>query len=540
MKEQATWHRGTKYWLGMLAAFTSVLALIGPAATPAQAATLTRDQVVKAMMPGWNLGNTLDAVPTEGSWNNPPVVASTFDDVKKAGFHSVRIPVTWDSHIGVAPDYTVDPVWMARVEEVVNFALDRDLYVMINMHHDSWLWVNKMGTDPTLTEDKFDKVWAQIAARFKNASSKLLFETINEPYGMTADQMNALNNDVVRITRASGGANARRMVVVGWTTETGFVMPNDPNTILTFHYYSPWDFVADWWGHTTWGTDADKQAMVAEVKRIHDTYQVPTIIGEYGLYSQVYRPSQWVWLDELNKAALKYDMATMWWDNGGALNRAAHTWTDPVQPSIIVHAAKGESNSYVVPGILYVKSDTAISDTTVQLQLNGNTLKHIAVGSAKLKRGASRDYTVSGDVVTLKTTKLASLLTPGKLGLNSQLTFSFSQGADQIVDLIQYKQPVLSQTTITIDPTKPLSDISIPIQLNGTQPATATAVEVATGNPIKEGKAHINLYDFWWDDTNMYLSSQWLLPKITKDTLITFEFWPQGVTAQLTVKVQTP
>lgn len=44
------------------------------------------------MSPGWNLGNTLDAIPNEGSWNNPPVVEKTFDDVKAAGFKSVRIP----------------------------------------------------------------------------------------------------------------------------------------------------------------------------------------------------------------------------------------------------------------------------------------------------------------------------------------------------------------------------------------------------------------------------------------------------------------
>lgn len=47
---------------------------------------------ISAMNPGWNLGNTMDAVPNEGSWNNPPVVASTFDDAKAAGFKSVRIP----------------------------------------------------------------------------------------------------------------------------------------------------------------------------------------------------------------------------------------------------------------------------------------------------------------------------------------------------------------------------------------------------------------------------------------------------------------
>jgi endoglucanase len=28
---------------------------------------------VSNLHPGWNLGNTLDAIPDEGSWNNVPV-----------------------------------------------------------------------------------------------------------------------------------------------------------------------------------------------------------------------------------------------------------------------------------------------------------------------------------------------------------------------------------------------------------------------------------------------------------------------------------
>jgi endoglucanase len=47
---------------------------------------------VSRLQPGWNLGNTLDSIPNEGSWNNAPVQASTFDTVKSAGFKSVRLP----------------------------------------------------------------------------------------------------------------------------------------------------------------------------------------------------------------------------------------------------------------------------------------------------------------------------------------------------------------------------------------------------------------------------------------------------------------
>jgi endoglucanase len=56
--------------------------------------TITAAAAFAALDPGWNLGNTLDATPNEGSWNNPPVQASTFAQVKARGFKSIRIPGT--------------------------------------------------------------------------------------------------------------------------------------------------------------------------------------------------------------------------------------------------------------------------------------------------------------------------------------------------------------------------------------------------------------------------------------------------------------
>src|SRR5918911_600977 len=53
---------------------------------------------VAAMQPSWNLGNSLDAIPDETSWGNPPASKALFDTLRHQGFHSVRIPVTWSGH----------------------------------------------------------------------------------------------------------------------------------------------------------------------------------------------------------------------------------------------------------------------------------------------------------------------------------------------------------------------------------------------------------------------------------------------------------
>lgn len=93
----------------LLSAVPKASGTSGPAKQEKQS-IITPADLLENMSPGWNLGNTLDAVPTEGSWNNPPVREHTFDDIRDAGFKSVRIPVTWDSHIGGAQSIRSIPI----------------------------------------------------------------------------------------------------------------------------------------------------------------------------------------------------------------------------------------------------------------------------------------------------------------------------------------------------------------------------------------------------------------------------------------------
>ncbi|MGO4429240.1 glycoside hydrolase family 5 protein, partial [Streptomyces sp. MCAF7] len=141
--------------------------------------------------------------------------------VKSQGFKSIRLPVTWGGHQGAAPGYTIDPAWLAKVRKVVDWALAEDLYVMINMHHDSWMWVNKLGTDHDAVLAQYTATWTQLAAEFRDAPSRLVFESINEPTfsGTSGDDQNyrlvaELNTVFHRIVRDSGGGNATRLLVL--------------------------------------------------------------------------------------------------------------------------------------------------------------------------------------------------------------------------------------------------------------------------------------------------------------------------------------
>ncbi|MBQ7047055.1 MAG: cellulase family glycosylhydrolase, partial [Oscillospiraceae bacterium] len=65
---------------------------------------MTSQQIVSDMGLGWNLGNTFDAYTTgqtanpsyvEQMWGNPTVSKELIQAIKKEGFKTIRVPVTW-------------------------------------------------------------------------------------------------------------------------------------------------------------------------------------------------------------------------------------------------------------------------------------------------------------------------------------------------------------------------------------------------------------------------------------------------------------
>src|ERR1035437_3689486 len=99
----------------------------------------TATEVVSKMTVGCNIGNTLEVPGGETGWGNPMVSQKFVDGMKTAGFNTVRIPCSWDSHAN-ATTHVIDPLWLARVKEVVDYCLNNGMYAIVNTHWDSgWL-----------------------------------------------------------------------------------------------------------------------------------------------------------------------------------------------------------------------------------------------------------------------------------------------------------------------------------------------------------------------------------------------------------------
>ena len=449
--------------------------------------------VVAAMQLDTNIGNTLDAIPDETAWGNPPISEALLDHLRAQGFKSIRLPITWSNRHGPAPSYTIDPVFLSRVRQVVDWALARGFYVMINLHHDSWQWINTYPTDRTNVRNRYIALWTQIAAAFRNHSQKLLFESINEPqFAGTSDDaqnyqlLHELNTEFVRVVRASGGGNSNRLLVLPTlhtnadqgrldALRTSFAQLNDPNLIATIHFYGFWPFSVNVAGFTRYNAEVE-QDLVGTFERTRNTLVangIPVILGEYLLLSLDYtrpgilQPGEVLkFFEALGFHARTKNITTMLWEAGTILNRQQLQWRDP-ELMALVKASWTTRSGTASTDELYVPRTGTVPSRTVTLNPNGGTFQGLRQGSTDLVNG--RDYTVSGNTLTLTASVMTRLAGNRATGLNATIHARFSQGVPWRISIISYDPPVLSNATGTT------SGFTLPAQFRGDKLATMEA-----------------------------------------------------------------
>jgi endoglucanase len=460
---------------------------------------------VDAMQPGWNLGNTFDSFNTstpnngdETSWGNPIVTKAFLKEIKKQGFKSIRIPITWDGRMGGAPDYTINPDWMDRVQQVVDWSLEEGLYVMINIHHDSWMWASKMPTNHDAVLAQYNAIWTQVADRFKNHSDKLMFESINEPFFENVDVttqhafLDELNSSFVHIVRASGGKNDVRPLVLP-TLNTNHSQEhvdslsstiadlNDPNLIVTVHFYGFWPFSVNIAGYPKLEADTikDIDTLIDNVTTSFVSKGIPVVIGEFGLLG--WDASEGVpehgemlkFIEYFTSKAVENKLALMLWDNGGRFDRRTLQWNDPELYDQIMASLKGRSSTGE-SDLIFVRKDAPAQDTVVPLHLNGNVLTGIKLGKVELIEGT--DYALNGEDLILKASYLAKLTESAELGEVAELKAQFNKGADWTFHVLYHDTPVLQNAEGTT------ANFAIPTAFNDDRIATMEAVYAAGGN----------------------------------------------------------
>lgn len=318
---------------------------------------------------GWNLGNSLDVkglgntLDTETFWGNPKTTQAMIDEVSGAGFNAIRIPITWGEHLGEAPDYKIDEAWFDRVQEVVDYAVNDDMYILINTHHEEGLWLD---VDPA-NEDKLTEelcaIWVQIAERFKDYDEKLIFEGMNEPRmvgsskewnGGTDEErvvINHMNQAFIDTVRATGGNNENRVLVIctygnsaNMNAIKALEIPEDNNIAVALHMYTPYEFtfVPESGPNVEVWDGSNKASIVNTVKLIDEQLlkkDVPVIVDEFGAQNKENNEEIIKWLDDYLGTMNKYGIKCFWWDNGtkslsggeafGIFNRNDVSWYQP-------------------------------------------------------------------------------------------------------------------------------------------------------------------------------------------------------------------
>ncbi|MFE1883203.1 cellulase family glycosylhydrolase [Streptomyces diastatochromogenes] len=512
-KQQAPQHRRGRLRLAVgtplaliaagVIAYGTAFGMFGDDGKPqASAATATVPDnamaAVAAMQPGWNLGNSLEAIPDETNWGQPRTTKALLDSVRAQGFKSIRIPVTWSDHQGAAPNYTIDPAYLSRVKEVVDWAIADGFYVIIDVHHDSWQWTNKMSTDHDKVLARFNTTWTQIATAFRNEPAQLVFESVNEPQFDNADNarkaelLNELNTSFHKVVRASGGTNTKRLLMLPTqvctpdqrlmdTLATTIKSLHDPRLIATVHYYGYFPFSVNFAGSTRFDGQA-RGDLDKTFRRMRDTFVaqgIPVVLGEYGLLGYdhgpgaVERGEMLKYFEALGHAARSNKVTTVLWDNGSFYDRGKLQWKDAglfrqIRSSWTTRSATASSDNVFVP------KSGPVKDRTLTLNLNGTTFKALEQGTTKLVSG--RDYTLSGNRLTLKAATLTRLVGDRSYGVNATLQAEFSRGVPWRIQVISHDAPAQSSTTGTD------GSFRIPTQFRGDVLATMKAEYADGGN----------------------------------------------------------
>ncbi|GGS80968.1 cellulase family glycosylhydrolase [Streptomyces cinerochromogenes] len=455
---------------------------------------------VAAMQPSWNLGNTLDAIPDETSWGNPPVTKALFDTVRAQGFRSVRIPVTWTAHQSATAPYAIDATFMSRVKQVVDWALADGLYVVLNVHHDSWQWISDMPTDHDTVRARFDAAWTQIAATFRDEPRALLFESVNEPQFNNATDaqktqlLDELNTSFHTLVRGSGGGNTSRLLVLptlGCTPSQALMDDlsatigelHDPNLVATVHYYGWYPFSVNIAGGTRYDATAQKDLTDA-FARMHDVFVargIPVYLGEYGTLSwpdythpdPIERGEGLKYLEQLGYQARVAGVTTALWDPFSFLNRSTLQWRDPalfawIRSSWTTRSGTASSDK------VFVRKSSPVTAQTLTLNPNGTTFRGLWQGGTRLVPG--RDYTLSDSRLTLTAAALTRLTGDHAYGVDTTLQARFSRGLPWNIDIVTYDPPVLSNATGTT------ASFTVPTQYRGDVLATMEATYADGGN----------------------------------------------------------
>lgn len=300
------------------AALCAALMSAVPVSAALDNSSKTAQEIVNDMGIGINLGNTFEATYDkdgtvtgfETGWGSVEITKDIIDGYAAEGFKTLRIPVAWSNMM--EEDYTIAPEYIARVKQVTQWAVDADLYVIVNEHWDSG-WINYYPENKEEVMKHYRAIWTQVSDAFEDFDDHLILESQNEELGAwlvgkdewlwnrwgsdTTNKQDAydyaleFNQAFVDIVRSSGGNNDDRLLLISGictdvdaTCDELFKMPVDPanKMAVSVHYYTPTNYALSN-NSTSWGEYSEYAELNGYMRKLKERFVdngVPVIIGE--------------------------------------------------------------------------------------------------------------------------------------------------------------------------------------------------------------------------------------------------------------------
>ncbi|MCL2639114.1 MAG: cellulase family glycosylhydrolase [Oscillospiraceae bacterium] len=475
---------------------------------------------------GWNLGNTLDGrggnnlAGWETAWGNPVTTKEFIQSIADRGFEHIRIPFTIDNrHTDNGADtpdselrYVIHEDWVNRYIEIVEWAVEAGLVVMINIHHDAWIWLGRGNNswDGDVASDQYRRYtdhWKQLAAAFAQMPDSVMFETINEPEFNAHSQarLDTINRAAYDIIRGTAGNENRIIVIPTLHTNHGpanssatrdFIKSlNDENIIATVHYYCEWVFGANL-GITKFDEDlyedragySARSAVDSFYKTIDEYFLsegIGVTVGEWGLLAydggtdilqtgeelKYYEYVQYL-------ASQNRGVSLSFWDNGSGINRRDTPdfgWHQPRVGAVLESFGARSSYSTGLDTIYF--SGAVTEDIEIPLTLNGNEF----VGIDSLIEGKEYTYDAETATVSIDAEFISWVL---QEAITFTVTLQFSAGADWLQTIVRLGTPEYGLASGTRS-----AGISIPVNFNGAHIRNITAEQ--NGNRVGGNQ-------LWW------------------------------------------
>jgi endoglucanase len=300
------------------------------------------------------LGRGVNIIGYDPVWRSRDQARFTEDHfriIKEGGFSTVRINLHPFRHMDRDNNYKLPDSWFEVLDWAVENALANDLMVILDFHE-----YNAMADDPENKKEIFLSFWRQVAPRYKDMPSNVLFEILNEPNRqLTPELWNKFLAEALDIIRES---NPVRTVIIGpgnWN-QIPFLrelqLPeNDRNIIATIHYYSPHHFThqgARWagaesesWVGTTWGSDEEKAAVRADFQKAKDWSMAnnrPILLGEFGAYERADIDSRVRYTSFVARTAEELGFSWTYWQFDSdfiVYNIDEGMWNEPIYRALI-------------------------------------------------------------------------------------------------------------------------------------------------------------------------------------------------------------